>query len=72
MSKLLLDKDGNLYSSAELQQQMRRRHFIKILNIQSQFDPAELENARQRPLRPHMADTPPRVELEKANWKNKG
>ena len=45
---------------------------MKILNIQSQFDPAELENARQRPLRPHMADTPPRVELEKANWKIKG
>ena len=70
-SATVRDKDGNLYRSPELQQKMWRRHFIKILSIQSQFDPAELENARQGPLRPHMADTPPREELEKANWKNK-
>ena len=34
----------------------RRRHFAKILNIQSEFDEEELERVRQGPLRPELAD----------------
>lgn len=70
-SATVRDEDGNLCSTPELQQQRWRRHFTKILNIQSQFDAEELESARQRPLRPHMADVPSREELEEAIGKLK-
>ena len=39
-----------------------RRHFSEILNIQSQSGAAELEIARQKSLRPRMADTPSKEE----------
>ena len=67
---MVRDQASDLCSTSELQQQ-RWRYFIKILNIQSHFDEAELESARQRPLRPHMADTPSREKLERAIGKMK-
>ena len=42
----------------ESQQERWRRHFTKILNIQSQFDAEELGKVRQRPPRPELADLP--------------
>lgn len=41
------DEKGNPCSTHELQQQRWRRHFMKILNNQSQFDEKELGRARQ-------------------------
>ena len=43
---------------AEAQQQHWRRHFTSILNIQSQFNEAEIKKARQRPVRHQLAEVP--------------
>ena len=40
--------DGTICSSAGEQQQRWREHFLKVLNIQSTFDPAEIEFLRVR------------------------
>ena len=70
-STVLKDEEGNICKTLEQQQQRWKRHFTEILNVQSKFDPAVLVKARQRPLRPQMADPPLREELEAAICKLK-
>ncbi len=60
-SATVRDEVGDLCSTSELQQRRWRRHFTKILNIQSKFDEAELDND----------DAPSREELERATGKIK-
>ena len=43
------DEGGNVCTTSEAQQQRWRRHFTKILNIQSEFDVEELGRVKQRP-----------------------
>ena len=57
------DEDGNACTTAEAQQQRWRRHFTKILNIQSEFDVEELRRVRQKSSRPEMAEVPSDEEL---------
>ena len=45
----VVDEKGNPCTTVEAQQRWRR-HFTKILNIQSQFNEAEIRKARQRPV----------------------
>ena len=42
----VVDEEGNPCTTVEAQQQRWRRHFTKILNIQSQFNEAEIRKAR--------------------------
>ena len=65
------DEEGNPCKTLEEQQERWRRHFHKILNIQSFFDETQLEKAKQRPLREWMDELPSRVEVEKAVHKLK-
>ena len=65
-SMAVKDEEGCLCHTPEEQQERWRRHFTSILNVQSLFDMEELKKARQRPLRPSMADSPSKEELEKA------
>lgn len=57
---------GNLYTSISAQQQQWRRHFTKVLNVVSTFDLSEVENTRQRPLRPELAALPSSKDLDSA------
>lgn len=63
---IVKDEDGNPCKTPEQQQQRWRRHFDKLLNTQSLFDPAFLENVRQRPLKQEMDEPPSREEIEDA------
>ena len=65
------DEDGNMCDTPELQQQRWRRHFTKILNLQSEFSMEELSKVRQRPLRPAMAEPPSEEEVHSALGKMK-
>ena len=61
-SAAVKDENGNVCTTLEAQGERWRRHFAKILNIQSEFD-EELERVRQRPLRPELADVPSEEEV---------
>ena len=65
------DEDGNACTTAKAQQERWRRHFTKILNIQSDFDVEELRKVRQRPPRSEMAEVPSEEELMSAVGKMK-
>ena len=65
------DEDGNTCNTPEMQQQRWRRHFTKILNLQSEFSVEELDKVRQRPLKPAMAEIPSEEELQSALGKLK-
>ena len=65
------DEEGNPCTAVEAQQQCWRRHFTEILNIQSQFNQAEIEKARQRPVRLQLAEVPTMDELTDAIGKLK-
>ena len=56
-------ENGNACTTLEAQGERWRRHFTKILNIQSDLDEEELERVRQRPLRPELADVPSEEEI---------
>lgn len=58
-----VDEEGNPCTTVEAQQLQWRRHFINILNIQSQFNEAEIKKARQRPVRHQLAELPTMEEL---------
>ena len=60
------DEEGNPCTTAEAQQQRWRRHFSKILNIQSQFKEDEIMRAKQRPIRQEIAEIPTEEEMIKA------
>ena len=57
------DEDGSTCTTEKAQHERWRRHFTKILNIQSDFDVEELKKVRQRPPRPEMAEVPSEEEL---------
>ena len=46
----VVDEEGNSCTTVGAQQQWWKRHFTNILNIQSQFNEAEIKQARQRQL----------------------
>ena len=48
----------------ERERERWRRHFTQVLNIHSQVDASEIEQAAQRPLRPYMDNPPPPNEDE--------
>ena len=50
--------DGRSCSTHDSQQQKWRRHFIKVLSIESVFSDSEVESVRQRPVREKMAEAP--------------
>ena len=60
------DKKGHTCSTPQQQHYQWRRHFSSLLNIVSEIDVTELEQARQRPPRTDMADPPSSEELENA------
>ena len=65
------DEEGNTCATVEEQQERWRRHFSKILNVQSQFSEDELEKMRQRPVRHDQAEQPTMDELTSAIGKLK-
>ena len=70
-SAMVKDEDGIVCITTEAQHETWRRHFSKILNIQSVFNVEELERVRQRPPRPEMAELPSDEELLRAVGKLK-
>ena len=42
------DESGEQCNTPASQQQCWRRHFTKVLNVKSQYQPAELEKVKQR------------------------
>ena len=44
--------------TTEAQQEQWRKHFTKILNVQSLFSEEELDKVQQRPLRHHLTEPP--------------
>ena len=71
VSVTISDEDGNPCTSLSAQQQRWQRHFTRVFNMQSHFDPEELEKVRQRPQRPELAEKPSLRELTKALGKLK-
>ena len=67
----MVDEEGYPCSTVEAQQQRWRRHFTNILNIQSQLNEAEVEKARQRPVRHQLAEVPTMDKLTDAIGKLK-
>ena len=65
-SAVIRDETGQPCRTPQSTQQRWRRHFQEVLNMHSQFNAAEMEQVRQRPLRPHMAEPPSKEELLKA------
>ena len=64
-SAFVSDEEGNTCTIL-MQQQRWRKHFTNVLNVQSEFNPIVLDKARQRPLKPQMADLPSGEELATA------
>ena len=57
------DEEGRACSTPQQQKERWRRHFSRILNIQSQFDEEEIKKTRQRPLRANLEEPPSEEEL---------
>ena len=60
------DENGDPCTSKEAKQQRWKRHFAGILNVESHFNPTELDKVNQRPLRPQLAELPSIEELRKS------
>ena len=60
------DEEGHTCSTPWQQHDRWRRHFSNLLNIVSEINMTELEQARQRPPRTEMADPSSSEELENA------
>ena len=67
----ICDESGEPCSTPTKQHQSLRRHFIKVLNVRSQFDGAELTEVRQRITDPDLGTVPTSVEAAKALGKLK-
>ena len=67
----ILDEEGNVCATTDSQKQRWRRHFTKVLNLESQFNVNEIMKARQRPVRHELAELPTMEELMKAIGKVK-
>ena len=66
-STVVGDEDGVLCSTNEAQNERWRRHFSKILNVQSEFSLDELGRVRQRPLRADLNQLPTEEELTRSD-----
>ena len=71
MSVSIKEENGNPCTTPSAKQQRWRRNFTRVLNVQSQLDPEEMEKVRQRPLRSDLAQKPSLRELTKALGKLK-
>ena len=67
-SKLITisDKNGEPCSTPASQEQCWRRHFTMVLNVRSQYQPAEMEKVRQREVDEDIGKTPSLAEVAKA------
>ena len=65
-SAVVQDENGNSCTTTEAQQERWRRHFSKILNVQSDFDMEELSRVRQRPTRSELTEVPSEEEVMNA------
>ena len=65
-SVTIQDEDGNPCITPKAQQQRWKRHFTKVLNVQSHFIMEEVQRARQRPLRTQLERKPSMEELTNA------
>ena len=54
----LNDEEENPCKTPETQQERWRKHFSKVLNVQSQLSDEELNKVRQRPVRQDLAEQP--------------
>ena len=59
------DEEGHTCNTPQQQHDRWRRHFTNLLNIMRELDVTEMEQTRQRPPHPEMADPPSSEELEK-------
>ena len=66
MTSSVRDEEGHTCSTPQQQHERWRRHYSNLLNIVSEIDMTELEQARQRPPRTEMADPPSSEEMENA------
>ena len=60
------DESGEPCSTPASQQQCWRRHFTKVLNMRSQYQPVEMEKVRQREVDEDLGKTPSSAEVAKA------
>ena len=60
------DEEGYLWTTVKEQQERWRRHFSKVLNIQSHHNATEMEKTRQQPTKHQMAELPSREKLTDA------
>ena len=60
------DEHGNSCVTPDAQSQRWKRHFTKVLNIESVFSDSEVECVKQRPVREEMAEPPCEEELLEA------
>ena len=65
-SAVVQDENGNSCTTTEAQQERWRKHFSKILNIQSEFDMKELSRVSQRPTKSEMKEVPSEEEMMNA------
>ena len=63
---VMKDEEGNLCTTPDSRQQRWRRHFTKVLNVQSLFDWDEVNSVKQRVVREKMAEPPTEEELLEA------
>lgn len=70
-SAVVRDEDGVTCTTTEAQNERWRRHFYKILTVQSEFDLEELGRVKHRPLTPDLAELPTEEELMRATEKLK-
>ena len=62
----ICDESGEACSTPTEQHQRWKRHFIKVLNVRSQFDGAELAEVRQRETDADLGTVPTSAEVVKA------
>ena len=58
------DEDGRPCVTTARQMDRWRRHFNKVLNVQSQFDAAEIEQVRQRPCDNSLGKPPVKADID--------
>ncbi len=63
------DEAGTPLTSIQEQQERWRRHFQKVLNVQSQFNVSTVDQARQRSIRSQLEEPPELEEVREAVWK---
>ena len=60
------DENGEPCSTPTTQQQRWRRHFTKVLNRRSRYEPAEMEKVRQRKVNEDLGRVPSATEVTRA------